>query len=43
MPNIRFHENVLSYGSRVFHADRGGRTDKYEAANSRFSQFFEHT
>jgi hypothetical protein len=27
----------------LFHAGRDGRTDKYQAANSRYSQFFERT
>jgi hypothetical protein len=34
---------MCSMGAVLFHADRDGRTDKYDAANSRFSQFFEHT
>ena len=42
--NIRgFFEN-LSSGSRVVSRGRkDGRTDRHDEANSRFSQFFEHT
>jgi hypothetical protein len=34
---------MFRMGGVFFQADRDGRTDKYEAGNSRFLQFFEHT
>jgi len=39
-PNIKFHENPSS-GSRVisYEGRTGGRTDRYEEANSHFPQF----
>jgi hypothetical protein len=39
-PNIKFHENP-SKGAELFHADRwlDGCTDRYDAADSHFSQF----
>jgi len=36
--NIKFHENP-SIGSRIPCGRAGGRTDRHDEANSRFSQF----
>jgi hypothetical protein len=40
--NIKFHE-ICPVGAELFHADeqRDGRTDRHDAANTRFSQFCE--
>jgi len=39
--NVMFHENP-SIGNRFIYGRTGGRTDRYDDANNRFSQFCEH-
>jgi len=42
-PNIKFHENPCSGSRAVLWGWTDGRTDKYDEAKRRFSQFCDRT